>query len=381
MQLEILTDDQQSASICKDYWRQDEAGKFALKVQEIAHRHDMKAHIISQHVEQHAFVWMATICCARCKEPYRFETRDQYQKRNRYKGALCWECTETEHQNIVDQKKSIILQLRETTEDNKSDLTALDLKSIIYLLAAIQALSNESLSAIEPLNDYPAYTLSPDPVFDQQVLRYLIDKRLLIISLDTSPEAVELHGNGTASINFTMSTFDFALCQQQMTELIQEFLDAEVLQNIKHSSEFIELCKEVQLHECLGFLKMTLEEHQLSFSPGEKTLQTISTCLEKFSVAQVYNFIWRAARDAAAYYMRSSISKRQAANSVVGYISRSLEQSLAHDWDVKPFSRNYNLPQSSLSRIIFNTLLGTDDGGFKSLLHELLQGNDIQLDG
>lgn len=255
------------------------------------------------------------------------------------------------------------------------------MKSIIYLLAVIQALSNESLSAIKPLNDYPAYTLSPDPVFDQQVLRYLIDKHLLLISLDTSPEAVELYGNGTASINFTMSTLDFALCQQQMTELIQGFLDAEVLQNIKHSSEFIALCKEVQLHECLEFLKMTLAEHQLSFSPGEKTLQTINACLKNFSVAQVYNFIWRAARDAAAYYMRSSISKRQAANSVVGYISRSLERSLANDWDVKSFSRNYNLPQSSLSRIIFNTLLGTDDGGFKSLLHELLQGNDIQLDG
>ncbi len=113
--------------------------------------------------------------------------------------------------------------------------------------------------------------------------------------------------------------------------------------------------------------------NQLSFSPGEKTLQTISVCLENFSVAQLYNFIWRAARDTAAYYMRSSISKKQAANSVVRSISRSLEQSLANDWDVKPFSRNYNLPQSSLSRIIFNTLLGTDDGGFNSPLHELLR--------
>lgn len=376
MQLVILTDDQKSTSICKDYWRQDEAGKFALKVQEVATRHDMKAHIISQLVEQHAFVWLTTVCCIRCKKPYRFGTRGQYQERNRYKRTLCLECTETEHQNIADQKKSIILKLRQRIEDNKPDLTVLDLKSIIYLLAAIQALSNESLSTIGPLNDYPAYTLSPDPAFDQQVIRYLIDKHLLLISLDTSLEAVELDGNGTTSINLTMSTFDFALDRQQMTELIHGFLDAEVLQNIKYSLEFIELCKEVQQHECLGFLKMTLEEHQLSFSPGEKTLQAISACLDIFSVAQVYNFIWRAARDAAAYYMRSSISKRQAANSVVRSISRSLEQSLAHDWDVKPFSRNRNLPQSSLSRIIFDALLGADDGGFNIQLYDLLDSKN-----
>ena len=89
-------------------------------------------------------------------------------------------------------------------------------------------------------------------------------------------------------------------------------------------------------------------------------------------MAQVYNFIWRATKDAAAYYMRSSISKRQAANSVVGNISRNMERALANGWDVKPFNRNYNLPQSSLSRIIFNVVLGTDDGGFEKTLHELI---------
>lgn len=177
-----------------------------------------------------------------------------------------------------------------------------------------------------------------------------------------------------------MSTFDFALDQLEMSKFIHDFLDTEVLHNIKHSPEFIELCKEIQLQECLAFLKVKLEEHQFDFSPGEKTQHTLMQCLESFSVAQIYNFIWRAARDAAAYYMRSHVSKKQAANTVVRSISRSLEQALAHDWDVKAFSRNYDLPQSSLSRIIFNTLLGTGDGGFKQPLHELLQETDTQQD-
>lgn len=61
-------------------------------------------------------------------------------------------------------------------------------------------------------------------------------------------------------------------------------------------------------------------------------------------------------------------------------ISRSLEQALAYDWDVKAFSRNYDLPQSSLSYVIFNIILGKDDCGFKQPLHELLQENDSQPD-
>lgn len=372
MQLEILTDNELCANICEDYWLQDEDGKFVLKVQEIADKYGIKAHIISQHVKQHAYVWSAEICCKLCKEPYRFGTRIQYQERNRYADSICQKCSEAARKKTADQKKNILIEFRQEAANNKPDLATLDLKSIIYLLAIIHAMSNEDLSAIDPLNDYPDYTLSPDPVFDRYILRYLIDNHLLLINSDSSPEAVELAADGTASISFAMSTFDFAVDQQKMIELIHEFLDVEAIQNIKHSSEFIELCKEVQLQECLSFLKVTLEDHQLYFSPGAKTQQALRQCLETFSVAQTYNFIWRAARDAAAYYMRSYVSKRQAANSVVRSISRSLEQALANDWDVKPFRRNYNLPQSSLSRIIFNTLLGTDDGGFKQPLHELV---------
>lgn len=380
MQLKILTDNELCASICKDYWLQDENGKFVLKVQEIADKYVIKAHIISQHVKQHAYIWSAKICCKLCKEPYRFGTRIQYQERNRYADSICQKCSEAARKKTADQKRNILIQFRQEAANNKPDLATLDLKSIVYLLAITHAMSNEDLSAIDPLNDYPDYTLSPDPIFDRYILRHLIDKHLLLINVDSSPEAVEFATDGTASISFVMSTFDFALDQQDMSKLIHDFLDTEVLQNIKHSPELIELCTEIQLQECLAFLKVKLKEHQFDFSPGEKTQHTLRQCLESFSVAQTYNFLWRAARDAAAYYMRSYVSKRQAANTVVRSISRSLEQALANDWDVKAFSRNYDLPQSSLSHIVFNVLLGTDDGGFKQPLHELLQETDTQQD-
>lgn len=380
MQLEILTNDQQYTSICEDYWQQDEDGKLVLKVQEIAVKHKIQARIISQYVKQHAYVWSASICCRYCEEPYRFSSRAQYQERNRYAGSICQKCSEAARKNIVAQKRNFLLQFRQATANNKPDLATFDLKSSIYLLTIIHALSNEDFSVINPLSDYPDYTLSPDPIFDRCILQHLIDKHLLLINLDSSPEAVELNVDDTATINLAMSSFDFALDRQEIYKFIDGFLDIEALQNIRHSPEFIELCKLIQLQECIAFLIVKLEEHQLYFSPGEKTQNTIRQCLESFSVAQIYNFIWRATRDAAAYYMRSNVSKKQAANTVVRSISRSLEQALAYDWDVKAFSRNYDLPQSSLSYVIFNIILGKDDCGFKQPLHELLQENDSQPD-
>lgn len=99
----------------------------------------------------------------------------------------------------------------------------------------------------------------------------MIDKHLLLINLDSSPEAVELNVDDTATINLAMSSFDFALDRQEIYKFIDGFLDIEALQNIRHSPEFIELCKLIQLQECIAFLIVKLEEHQLYFSPGENS--------------------------------------------------------------------------------------------------------------
>lgn len=368
MQLKMLTDDKQCAHICEEYWRKDEAGKFVLTVQEIANTHEMKPHLVSKYVEQHCRVWLAEISCGRCKRPYSFSTRAQYIERNRYTGQTCSSCAEIELQVIAYTKRDLIVKMRQPAESSDVDFRSLDLKSLIYLFVAIQALSDENFNTIEPLTDYPACTLSPDVIYDLDILQHLIDNKLLLISLKTSLEAIELCGD----INLAISTFDIALDQQDTEKLINNFSDIST-EKINCTTGFIELCREIQMSECLVFLNALLAEHQLSFVPGEKTKQVISGCLEVLSVAQVYNFIWRAVTNAAAYYMRSPVSKRQAANSVVGSISRYMEQSLANDWDVKPFKRNYKFPQSTLSRIVFGTVLGTDDGGFNQPLHQLLK--------
>ena len=62
-------------------------------------------------------------------------------------------------------------------------------------------------------------------------------------------------------------------------------------------------------------------------------------------------------------------------------IENYFERALANNWSLKPYNRDFNLPQSSLSRLLFNTILKTDDGGFSQNIYELynefIQSNDI----
>ena len=47
--------------------------------------------------------------------------------------------------------------------------------------------------------------------------------------------------------------------------LIDEFSIKKYQKELKQSEELFHLCSEVQLFECLAFLKYTLSEHQLHF--------------------------------------------------------------------------------------------------------------------
>jgi hypothetical protein len=133
-----------------------------------------------------------------------------------------------------------------------------------------------------------------------------------------------------------------------------------------------ELCRDIALQEALANLNLVMSEHKFDFSPGEKTVYVLSKLLERLSVAQVNNIVWGAVTGAASLYLRGGISKKQAANSVVGGIERKFDRALANGWEIEPYGRNYRLPASVLSEILFNTILKSDDCGFKKPIHELI---------
>ena len=155
-----------------------------------------------------------------------------------------------------------------------------------------------------------------------------------------------------------------------MQKIEQALIDGEFI--TKYKDELLELITEISLMECLAFLEYNLEEHNLSFQPGEKTKVLFTQLLESYSVSQIYIFIWRACKDAAAYYMKGGISKKQAANSVVGSIQRQYERAIGNNWTIGSFKRNYKLPQSILSQVVFNFMLRTDDGGFNQKISSFM---------
>ncbi|MDP2524316.1 hypothetical protein Q8W30_17260 [Neptunomonas phycophila] len=371
MLLEVKTDVKSLIDVCKDYWQLNDQGSFTYTVREIADKHSMEAHVVSNLVSKHAYVSFEDICCGSCQVPYHLTSRSEYKSRNLYTDTICQTCSDAEKQALINKKLSIIESIKSAVLSDQKDTQQLTLKDIVFLASAIQALGHDNLSQLTSLADNPSCTLSPESASDRMILRHLIDQRLSWISGSTPLTSIRIQDDDVFNLDLANCCLEIPFQSSDLMILIDKFSIEKYQKEFKQSEEFFHVCSEVQLFECLAFLKYTLSEHQLHFSPGDKTQLAMSQCLRYFSIAQTYSLIWRAVKDSAAYYMRGGIGKRQAANSVVGNISRNMEKALANNWDVMPFRRNYKLPQSTISQLLFNTVLGTDDGGFHYKLSDL----------
>ncbi|MDD2265462.1 hypothetical protein [Sulfuricurvum sp.] len=118
---------------------------------------------------------------------------------------------------------------------------------------------------------------------------------------------------------------------------------------------------EIAQAECFEYLVYHLHEYNLPDDIGPKTKAVIYEGLKRFSVSQMFNFIWRAAKNAAAYYQKDRVTKQHALNSIPGSMQRDMDRAVAEGWDVKGYSRNYNLPRSIYAGMFYDLVLKMGD--------------------
>jgi len=132
----------------------------------------------------------------------------------------------------------------------------------------------------------------------------------------------------------------------------------------EHKDAALELWKRIALSECIEYLQLNFSKVKFTFSPGEKTYTTFEILLEDFSVSQIYGIIWKAVSDAYRRYLEENITKKHAANSVIGSCERYAERAKINNWDMTKYSRAKELPQSALSLLFFNKVLRIGEKGF-----------------
>ncbi|NVK21216.1 MAG: hypothetical protein HWD86_01745 [Kangiellaceae bacterium] len=377
MDLIIDSQDKDIIDICTRYWSHNN-GQFNESVKDILKSYNnLKG--LNSIVEENCTAYSLITSCLTCGDKYIYKNRNDFKKIFNNEDDFIWECDDCiyfQTKQLEETQRNELVSSYKTAIQHPVMIEELTVKEAVVLRSLILHLATEDMEYLEYLDQVDGeISLSPFREYSLELLREMYRSSVISIHPYTSLNRI----NFTADLNFSFSLSEVPwLINIPEGMKMEEFSIA--LSNKISSLEYIEerpdevieLCHEISLKECISYLEYLGDEYGFDFKVGPKTLEALNKVLTHFSVAQAYNFIWRACKDAAAYYQRSQVSKRQAANSIVGNIDRAIDQALANNWDVKAYKRRYDAPQSVISQVLFNHLLHTDDGGFNSKLKSLL---------
>ena len=385
--VEITADEPAIAALCREYWAVDDEQKFPVKVAELAERYHLKPHDVARVVRESSLVRSTETRCAGCGEGMEFASRADFQQRRSWyrnwnRPYICEPCAREsaqirarEAEEREREQTAALFQWFALVDEGSLDIDAFEFEQAVALLSIIRAGATEDLGEITPAESWSS-PFTPTDDLDNEVIKSLFDARILAIS-ETSPvDAFEWEGLDPARF------FRMKVCWRvndgaggaipiaaAASELEQRFRQREWPEH--WNDDIRALWLNLALHECLRYLDLGLADHGLQKRIGDKTIAVITNALHDFAIGQVYNFIWRAVRDAAAYYMRGGVAKQQAANTVVRAIERSAEQALTNGWDVKVFHRDWRAPECVMAQTFAGIVTGLGDGYWSTVPHKL----------
>lgn len=364
MTLEIHTEDPIFLQICRDYWDLDENGEFAKTLKYISEKFQKKNIEINKIISSYCVFFSDELSCKECGDAYFFENRTDYKKNHNIEIWTCQNCQDRLKSNLLEHKYNTLKIFADRSLSEPCDPYLLNVRQLVSISALVRFAGNESLSHIQAYTSVKSDRFSPKSEYGISIIKELYSSDVIVVSPNSDLSRISLNEEG--GYRFYMDEVEFLLRHPDPVGFINIVEELIVAPNFAlENKEEIELfSQEIALQECLEYLDIVLTEHRLTYKPGEKTILILKKLLENYSVSQIYNFIWRAGKDAAAFYLRNRVSKDHAAKTVVGNIERQMDRALANNWDVKSYNRNYDYPQSAISRVLYNTILKTDDGGF-----------------
>lgn len=287
---------------------------------------------------------------------------------------MCPDCIAAERQRSVEAKlkaeqihREKISEIWDPNNRYARPLEEYSLMDVVSMLSMVRGGAAEDYSYIKPVDSFDEH-LTPNTEFTVDILNYILKKDLLTPHPGSRVDAFKFTDHRPTS--FYLYKVHWVMPQwgnlRDITSMLEDIIARGELPSSWKKS-IPEVWQSIVLQEGTELLEHYVTEHKFSLQVGEKTVDVLTSILRHYSVAQLQNFLWRAARDAAAYYVRENIPKARAANSIVTRLQGNYERARASAWEIKPYSRLFNLPQSLISKVFFNSIMQMPDSYRTSL--------------
>jgi SEC-C motif len=363
IELELETDDPTLMALCRGYWATTDEGEYQYTVKELAERYGVSPHAVSKTVTSASMARLLDRACPSCYAGEVVSSRQDAAQRLRLRipPRECESCVQERRRSMEDAKQEWFA----IKDSAPLEVDQLALADAVTLLALLRPPTGETLTCTIPLVNW-ASPFGPTDDIQTEWVRRLFNEEILRIHPGSAMEAFDWEDDKPVrfyvprvSYYVTGSGDTGGRTRRAVDALTATFRDGPWPEAWR--SSWPEVWRELAIAECVAYLLLCLGEHGLPFKAGEKTIAVMEDTLETFSIGQAYNFIWRAARDAAAYMVRDRVPAARAANSAVGNIQRAMERARAEGWQVKVYGRDRRLPVSAVSHTFFTVAMQVSD--------------------
>lgn len=364
------------ADLCSMYWTTNDDGSFTYTVKALADQFGQPSHSVSKIVSQACIARSRSQSCGECGKGFPFKTRSEWTSFNpRYAPTRCTTCIKAEQRREQEQrdrlnatmKASVLVRFDVVDNGPIPRPEDLDLSSALALAAVFEDAEEISDGVSVPIVSRTD-NLTPTSSYDFKLLEYLFGQGLLKVHPSSPLDAFVWEDGGTLTTKYYPTRASYYLAGTgALSDRIQKYLKSLSLVISRETwpdhwvDQFSDFWIDIATSECKAYLVHMLNRHSLDFTPGQKTDDVLRRALKWYSIGQVYYFVWRAARDSAAYFARENVSSKQAANSAITRISADIDRAYAQGWDVSVYQRDARLPLSTLSHILFSRALCLDD--------------------
>ena len=380
VELLITTDEPKIAELCRLYWAVDSEGMYLHTVKELTEQFGLGPGQVNQLVRNGSKALTVHRKCPRCENGFLVQSRTELVQSQRWPISNCKEC-QTELAAIRERKtkeleaaqRATIVATFPVVEGNPISVEDLDIRSAMTLGALIRDGEPHESGIIASLITH-SQQLAPTSTLGVELTSSVFKKGLILIHPSSPVDAFEWEGDAPPSQFYINKVVYYLSGVGQTWERIARF-DADLEALLAYDSwpaswadHFADFWREIAIAECESYLVFCLAQHGLDFNPGAQTAAAIRKGLGWFTIGQLFNLTWRAARDASAYWARERVSKQQAANSAVTRLRSQIERAYAEGWSLKPYGRDSRLPVSTISHLLFtSSLMLTDPLSFNPL--------------
>lgn len=264
---------------------------------------------------------------------------------------------------VIHFKKSADLSLKSPV-----DFDDLSLKDRLYLGAVLVACLSEDQEQIYSLSE-SNQRLAPGKEYETKILCHLWHSGILVLDPHSNVKALSLDGDG--DYRAKLHQVRWILNVKSMGNMSRAKLLTELVQpgliDSENQGEATELWREVACEEGLEYLQHKRDSVQLSAEISDKTREYFNDLIQRYSTAQLYNIVWNSVRNAVMFQREKGLSNAHAANLVASQCKQYGDKVEAEGWALKAYRREFDLPQTIVSQLLYNRLLGIGEMGFNNV--------------